>query len=77
MSLSSTGFSVYELNRSSSVISVYKNLAQESVWSVLTADGSRNPVVYLHWPLDQPDVSNGCSQLLMFRLLFEKTATFA
>lgn len=64
VSLSSTGFNVYVLNRSTNVISVYRNLPQESVWSLLSTNGSKNPVVYLHWPLDQPDVSNGCTRQL-------------
>lgn len=59
ISLTSTGCSVFVLNRYSDVVSVYHNISIDSLWSLLISDGSRAPVVYMHWPLDQPKVGGG------------------
>jgi hypothetical protein len=63
VSFSSSGLSVYRVNRAAAAVEVFHGLSDDGLWGLITADSSAPPVVYLHRPYSQLQVSCQNTQL--------------
>jgi hypothetical protein len=59
--ISSSGLSVYRLNRAAGAVEVFNGLSDDGLWGLISADTTTTPVVYLHRAYSQLQVRLFCA----------------